>query len=153
MRVGRVGVVSDTHGLLRPRVLTLLAGCDRILHAGDVGGAEILSRLREIAPVEAVRGNVDSGPEAEELPPSLYGELAGLPFRMVHRREDADPAWIKGLRLLVFGHSHRPELTWQGACLLLNPGACGPRRFSYPLTLAILTITDGRLVPEILAVE
>ncbi len=72
---------------------------------------------------------------------------------MVHRREDADPAWTKALRLLVFGHSHRPELAWQGACLLLNPGSCGQRRFSYPLTLAILTIAAGRLVPEILAVE
>ncbi|HEX3555834.1 MAG TPA: metallophosphoesterase family protein [Thermoanaerobaculia bacterium] len=149
----RVGVIADTHGLLRPRVLTLLHGCDRILHAGDVGGAELLDRLREIAPVDAVRGNTDSGPEADDLPPVLAGELAGLPFRIVHRREDADPAWMKGLRLLVFGHSHRPELSWQGACLLLNPGACGPRRFSYPLTLAILTLADGRLVPEILAVE
>lgn len=149
----RVGVLSDTHGLLRQRVLTLLAGCDRILHAGDVGGSEILAQLREIAPVVAVRGNTDSGPDAEELPPSRSGDLEGLPYRMIHRREDADPGWAKHLRLLVFGHSHRPELEWQGACLLLNPGACGPRRFSYPLTLAILTITDGRIVPELLSVE
>lgn len=149
----RVGVISDTHGLLRPQVLTLLEGCDRILHAGDVGGGEILPRLREIAPVEVVRGNIDSGPEAGELPLSLAGELDGLPFRMIHRREDLDPAWAKRFRLLVFGHSHRPELEWRGACLLLNPGSCGPRRFSYPLTLAILTVSDGRLVPEILAVE
>lgn len=149
----RVGVIADTHGLLRPRVLALLAGCDRILHAGDVGGAEILSGLREIAPVDAVRGNTDSGPDAEELPPSLAGELAGLSFRMVHRREDVDPAWMKSLRLLVFGHSHRPELEWHGACLVLNPGSCGPRRFSYPLTLAVLTVADGRIVPEILSVE
>jgi putative phosphoesterase len=149
----RVGVLSDTHGLLRPEVLTLLAGCDRILHAGDVGESEILAQLREIAPVVAVRGNTDSGPEAGELPPSVAGDLEGLPYRMVHRREDVDPNWMKDLRLLVFGHSHRPELEWQGACLLLNPGACGPRRFSYPLTLAILTVAEGRIVPEILAVE
>ena len=149
----RVGVVSDTHGILRPRVLTLLQGCDRILHAGDVGSLEVLSRLREIAPVEAVRGNVDTGPEAQGLPPLLSGDLDGLPFRMIHRREDVDPAWTKSHRLLIFGHSHRPELEWRSACLLLNPGACGPRRFSYPLTLAILTVQDGRLVPEILAVE
>jgi uncharacterized protein len=149
----RVGVISDTHGLLRPRVLALLDGCDRILHAGDVGSEEVLSRLRKIAPVEAVRGNVDSGPEAEKLPLALHGDLDGLPFRMVHRREDADPSWVKAARLVIFGHSHRPELEWRSACLLLNPGSCGPRRFSYPLTLAILTILDGRLVPEILAVE
>lgn len=149
----RVGVVSDTHGLLRPKILTLLAGCDRILHGGDVGGPEILGQLGNIAPVLAVRGNTDSGTEGEELPPSLTGDLAGLPFGMIHRREDVDPGWTKSLRLIIFGHSHRPEMEWRGACLLLNPGACGPRRFSYPLTLAILTVTDGRLVPEILSVE
>lgn len=149
----RVGVLSDTHGLLRPRALTLLQGCGRILHAGDVGGGEILSRLREIAPVDVVRGNTDSGPEAGDLPLMASGELEGLPFRMVHRREDVDPLWAKHARLVVFGHSHRPELEWRGACLFLNPGAVGPRRFSYPLTLAILTIADGRIVPEILSVE
>lgn len=149
----RVGVVADTHGLLRPRVPELLAGCDRILHAGDVGGAEVLARLREIAPVDAVRGNVDTGPDAETLPFSLDGELAGLPFRMVHRREDADLRDVKRLRLLVFGHSHRPELEWRGGCLLLNPGACGPRRFTLPLTIAVLSVADHRLVPEILSVE
>ncbi len=149
----RVGVLSDTHGLLRPRVLTLLAGSDRILHAGDVGGTEVLKKLREIAPVDVVRGNTDSGPEAEELPLMASGDLDGLPFRMIHRREDVDPLWAKQARLVVFGHSHRPELEWRGACLFLNPGAVGPRRFSYPLTLAVLTVADGRIVPEILAVE
>ena len=89
----RVGVLSDTHGLLRPEVPPLLQGADRILHAGDVGGT-VLARLRKIAPVDVVRGNTDSGPEAEELPLSLLGDLAGLPFRMVHRREDIDPSWI-----------------------------------------------------------
>jgi hypothetical protein len=149
----RVGVIADTHGLLRPRVLTLLTGCDRILHAGDVGGTGILAKLREIAPVEAVRGNTDSEPEVRGLPPALRGELDGLPFQMIHRREDADLGSLKHLRLVVFGHSHRPELEWRGACLLLNPGACGPRRFSLPLTIAVLTLSEGRLVPEILSVE
>jgi uncharacterized protein len=148
----RVGVVSDTHNLLRPRVLERLAGCERILHAGDVGDLGILDELRRIAPVMAVRGNTDAG-AAAELPESLAGDLAGLPFRMVHRREDANPAWMTGLRLLIFGHSHRPEMEWRGDCLLLNPGACGPRRFHLPLTLAILTVAGQRIVPEILAVE
>ena len=149
----RVGVLSDTHGLLRPKVLTLLERCDRVLHGGDVGGGEVLSRLQEIAPVEVVRGNTDTGPEAETFPLSLSGDLGGLPFRMVHRREDIEPSWLKGSRLIIFGHSHRPELEWRGACLLLNPGACGQRRFRLPLTIAILTIVDDRLVPEILSVE
>lgn len=149
----RAGVLSDTHNLLRPRVLELLAGCDRILHAGDVGEPEILERLRQIAPVAAVRGNTDTGPAAAELPETLTGDLEGLPFGMVHRREDVDRAWRSRLRLVVFGHSHRPELEWQGSCLLLNPGSCGPRRFHLPLTLAILTVADGRIVPEIRAVE
>jgi uncharacterized protein len=121
----RVGVLSDTHGLLRPKVLELLGGCDRLLHAGDVGGPEILRRLREIAPVEAVRGNTDEeegGPITAALPPSLTGDLAGIPFHMVHRREDVDPAILRRVRLVVFGHSHRPELEWKGATLLLNPG-------------------------------
>jgi putative phosphoesterase len=146
----RVGVVSDTHNLLRPRVLERLAGCERILHAGDVGDLGILDELGRIAPVLAVRGNTDTG---DELPGSLAGELGSLRFRMVHRREDADPAWMPGIRLLIFGHSHRPELEWRGDCLLLNPGACGPRRFHLPLTLAILTVAGRRIVPEILAVE
>jgi putative phosphoesterase len=149
----RVGVLSDTHNQLRPRVLERLAGCDRILHAGDVGDLAILERLWQIAPVVAVRGNTDSGATAAELPEVLTGQLEGLPFRMVHRREDVDPAWPGLVRLLVFGHSHRPELEWRGSCLLLNPGSCGPRRFHLPLTLAILTVADNRIVPEILGVE
>jgi putative phosphoesterase len=148
----RVGVVSDTHNLLRPEVLERLAGCERILHAGDIGDSGILDELGRIAPVLAVRGNTDFGATAK-LPVSLAGELAGLPFRMVHRREDADPAWMPGLRLLIFGHSHRPEVEWQGDCLLLNPGACGPRRFHLPLTLAILTVDGRRIMPEILTLD
>jgi uncharacterized protein len=148
----RVGVVADTHGLVRPRVEELLAGCDRILHAGDVGAPEVLERLGRIAPVAAVRGNVDLEGPLGSLPVSLAGDLAGLPFRMTHRREDVDPAWPGKVRLVVFGHSHRPELSWRHGCLLLNPGACGRRRFHLPLTLAILTVADNRIAPEILAV-
>lgn len=152
----RVGVVSDTHGLLRPEVPALLAGCDAILHAGDVGGAEVLARLGEVAPVTAVRGNVDAEGAMARLPEAAEGELDGLPYRMAHLREDA-LAGLEGrgagrFRLVVFGHSHRPEIGWHGDCLLLNPGACGRRRFALPLTLARLTIDGGRLVPELLAV-
>jgi putative phosphoesterase len=151
----RIGVVSDTHGLLRPRVLELLAGCSRILHAGDVGDPAILAALAALTPgnpVTAVRGNVDTAPWADDLPVAVHGELGGLPFAMTHRREDVEPAWVKRSRVVIFGHSHRPELSWQGPCLLLNSGAAGAPRFHLPLTLAILTVAGERVTPEILAV-
>jgi putative phosphoesterase len=150
----RLGVLADTHGLLRPRVLERLAGCDLLLHAGDVGEPEILAALAALAPMQtmrAVRGNCDDG-ELAALPFLVEGEIAGLPYAMTHRREDVPPAW-SARRLVIFGHSHRPELQWQGECLFLNPGSCGARRFRLPLTVAIVTVTDGRLVPEILSVE
>lgn len=150
----RVGILSDTHGLLRPEVLRLLAGSDRILHAGDVGDAGILRRLESIAPTSAVRGNTDVGKVWSSLPERSEGDLGGIPFAMTHRREDVPPAWLRGPRLVIFGHSHRPELEWRGSCLLLNPGACGQRRFHLPLTIASVLVVDGsRLVPEIYAVQ
>lgn len=161
VRAMKVGVISDTHGLLRPTVPKLLEGCDAILHAGDVGDPEILDRLASIAPLTAVRGNVDTSGRLAELPDRVSGTLGrdagggdGPRYRMVHRRDDVQADWIDGSDLLVFGHSHRPELSWHGSCLLLNPGACGPRRFRLPLTLALLRIADGgRIVPQLLAVE
>lgn len=153
----RVAILADSHGLLRPRVLEIAAGCDCILHAGDVGDREgadrgILAALGEIAPVTAVRGDKDRG-ELAELPAVAAGELGGLTYRMTHRRQDVEPAWPRSVDLIVFGHSHRPELAWQSGALLLNPGAVGPRRFRLPLTMARVTLDSGRLVPEILAVD
>ncbi len=148
----RVAILADTHGLLRPRVLELAAGCDLILHAGDVGRAAIIAELDEIAPVVAVRGNTDYG-ELADLPATAAGDLEGLAYRMTHRREDLDPAWPRDADLIVFGHSHRPELEWRSGALLLNPGAVGPRRFKLPLTMALVTVDSGRLVPEIVAVD
>lgn len=149
----RIGVLSDTHGLLRPAVLELLAGCDRLLHAGDVGDVAILDTLRTIAPVDAVRGNVDQGPGLERLPHTASGQLGELPYGMVHRRDEVPADWPRRLRLVIFGHSHRPELEWVGRCLLLNPGACGQRRFQLPLTLAVLHVEGDRLTPEIRSVQ
>jgi putative phosphoesterase len=154
----RVGILADTHGLLRPLVLERLAGCELLLHAGDVGDVTdqdepILARLGRLAPVLAVRGNTDGGELAAALPAMRSGDLAGLPFRMTHRREDVAPDWARQARLIVFGHSHRPELEWRGDCLLLNPGSCGARRFRLPLTVAVVTVAGDRLIPQILAVE
>jgi predicted phosphodiesterase len=100
-----------------------------------------------------VRGNWDGGEMGDALPAVRTGELHGLPYRMTHRREDVPPAWPRESRLIVFGHSHRPELEWQGDCLLLNPGSCGSRRFRLPLTVAVVRVAGDRLIPEILAVE
>jgi len=149
----RVGVLADTHGLLRPRVLELLAGCDRLLHAGDVGDPQVLVELRRLAPVEAVRGNVDQGPGLDRLPHSVSGQLEDVPFGMVHQRGEIPADWRQRLRLVIVGHSHRPELLWEGRCLLLNPGACGHRRLQLPLTLAVVRVEGERFVPEIYAVE
>jgi putative phosphoesterase len=149
----RVGILSDTHGVLRPEVVALLQGCDRLLHAGDVGDATLLDALRAIAPVDAVRGNVDQGPGLDRLPHTASGQLGAVAFGMVHRREEVPADWRRRLRLIVYGHSHRPELAWEGRCLLLNPGACGQRRFALPLTVAIVTVDGERLIPEIRAVE
>lgn len=149
----RVTILSDTHGLLRPEVLDRARGTDRILHAGDVGDPDVLAQLRQIAPVEAVRGNVDTYGELARLPERLDGELDGVAFRMIHRREDVEESWFREVGLVVFGHSHRPEIAWRSGCLLLNPGAVGRRRFKLPLTLARITVREGRLVPEILAIE
>ena len=151
----RIGLLSDSHGLLRPRVLELLSGCDRILHAGDVGSSEILARLADLtpgAPVAAVRGNTDGG-ELAALPETATVEAEGVSLGLVHRREDVPVPWHRSMRVVAFGHSHRPELEWRGEALWINPGACGARRFRLPLTLAVLTLKEGRVVPEIFAVE
>ena len=148
----QVVVISDTHGLLRPEVLAAVAGADRILHAGDVGDPKILRQLEEHAPVDVVAGNVDTAGPLGRLPSVVSGQLGELSFHMVHRREDVAPAWTRESRLIVFGHSHRPELEWRGRCLLLNPGAVGPRRFTLPLTFARLRIEGQRLLPEIVAI-
>jgi putative phosphoesterase len=148
----RIAVLADTHGLLRPRVLARIAGCDLVLHAGDVGDAAVLRGLEAVAPVWAVRGNVDGG-ELAKLPAVLAGSLGGVALRMTHARAEVEESWLAEAGLVVFGHSHRPELEWRGGCLLLNPGGCGPRRFRLPLTVGLLGVAAGRVVPEILEVE
>ncbi len=154
MRPKILGILSDTHGVLRPRVLDLLANSDLILHGGDVGDASILDRLAEIAPVQAVRGNTDTDGAVARLPFAVHGEAGGVGYHIVHRRQDVERAWTEAPGLVIYGHSHQPELEWRDRCLLLNPGACGQRRFHLPLTVARVTIDEvGRMVPEVLRVE
>jgi uncharacterized protein len=148
-RVTRVGVISDTHGLLRTSALEALAGVDRILHAGDVGRAEILQQLREVAPTVAVRGNVDTSPWGRTLPETEVVDVEGRLIYVLHDRGalDLDPR-AAGFAAVVFGHSHRPEATEKDGVLYLNPGSSGPRRFSLPVTLAILTVTASSFAHE-----
>lgn len=145
-RVTRVGVISDTHGLLRASALEALAGMDLILHAGDVGRAEILQQLREVAPTVAVRGNVDTSPWGRTLPETEVVDVEGRLIYLLHDRGalDLDPR-AAGFAAVVFGHSHRAEATEKDGVLYLNPGSAGPRRFSLPTTLAHLTVTADHL--------
>lgn len=146
-----IGVISDTHGLLRPEALDALQGSDLILHAGDVGPREILDQLREIAPVVAVRGNVDTAIWATALPLADVVEAGGLQLYMRHDRAalDLDPK-AAGFAAVIFGHSHRPGAELRDGVLFLNPGSAGPRRFTLPVTVARLTVEGGQLTHEIL---
>jgi putative phosphoesterase len=141
----RIGVISDTHGLLRPEALAALEGAERILHAGDIGDPAILDALARIAPVTAIRGNVDRGAWAETLPETASVRAHGLRIHMIHDRHAlrADPK-AEGWDVVISGHSHRPGIEETGDVLWLNPGAAGPRRFRLPITLAFLWHEDGR---------
>ena len=136
----RVGVIADTHGLLRPEAVAALAGAEHILHAGDIGSPEIVPRLAEVAPVTAFRGNVDTGAWAAAFPPTVTLELGGRRIHMLHDLHDLalDPQ-VEGVDVVVSGHSHRPSVR-QGGVLLLNPGSAGRRRFRLPVTLALLEL-------------
>ena len=144
-----VGVISDTHGLLRPEVLRALDSCEHILHAGDVGDLRILEVLREIAPVTAVRGNVDVGGACAELPETEAVELGGKLFYLVHALADLGiDARVAGIACVVSGHTHRAEAVEREGVLYLNPGSVGPRRFKLPVTLAKVTIGEAGLAAE-----
>ena len=147
----RVGVISDTHGLLRPEALRALAGSERILHAGDIGKPEVLDALARIAPVVAVRGNNDAGAWAEKLPASEVVELGGVSLYLLHdlAELDLDPE-AAGFAAVISGHSHRPSASVRDGVLYLNPGSAGPRRFRLPIALARLTIESGKLEHELI---
>lgn len=138
----RIGVISDTHGVLRAEVAEAMQACEAILHGGDINCPEILYALREIAPTYAVRGNNDKE-WAADLPETLSVELYGVHFFMVHNKKYL-PQDTKGIDVMVYGHSHKYEEKYAGGLLLLNPGSCGPRRFTQPITYAVLEIGEDR---------
>ena len=147
----RIGLVSDTHGLVRPEARAALAGVELIVHAGDIGGVEVIEQLSDIAPVIAVRGNNDRGPWAARFAATEVVDIVGTFVYVVHdlAELDLDPA-AAGFHVVVSGHSHRPSIERRGDVLYVNPGSIGPRRFRLPVTLALLdvagTAADARIV-------
>ncbi|MDO7900049.1 metallophosphoesterase family protein [Pseudomonas citrulli] len=146
----KVGVISDTHGLLRPEALDALQGCERIIHAGDIGSPDILDQLAAIAPLQVVRGNNDLGAEwAVHLADRLQFDLEGWTVVVVHDIADVPAALGPGVRLVITGHSHKPLIEWRGERLYLNPGSAGRRRFKLPVTLALLEVSEQLIEPRI----
>jgi putative phosphoesterase len=139
--LARVGVISDTHGLLRVEALHALRGVDHVVHAGDVGDPLVLDRLGVLAPLTAVRGNMDLDPWADRLPDSAEVEISGVTLHVLHVLEqlDLDPA-AAGFAAVIHGHSHRPSVTERDGVLYVNPGSAGPRRFRLPVSLALIEI-------------
>ncbi|HVP30253.1 MAG TPA: metallophosphoesterase family protein [Myxococcota bacterium] len=149
-RAALVGLVSDTHGLVRPEALDALRGVERIVHAGDVGGREVLDALAAVAPVVAVRGNNDRGPWADALPGSEVIEVAGRTLFVLHdlAELDLDPV-AAGFDAVISGHSHRPRVEERRGVLYVNPGSAGPRRFTLPIAVARLRIDGEAIAAEI----
>ena len=139
-----IGVISDTHGLLRPEAVAALRGMEHILHAGDVGDIAILDALRKIAPVTAIRGNVDVSGPCAELPATEVVELGGSLFYLVHSVHDLDVNPVAaGVAMVVSGHSHKASVQARDGVVFFNPGSAGPRRFSLPVTVGFVTVEDG----------
>ncbi|HEY4541225.1 MAG TPA: metallophosphoesterase family protein [Noviherbaspirillum sp.] len=138
----RIGLISDTHGLLRPEARVALRGCAHILHAGDICDPSVLDKLAEIAPVTAVRGNNDRGAWAEALPVQTVVSFGGVRVCMVHDAADFSPEGE--VDVVVTGHSHKPAIRMDGKLLHVNPGSAGPRRFTLPISVGFLEIADGR---------
>ena len=149
-----VGVISDTHGLQRKEALEALRGCEHIIHAGDVGNPEILDKLRAIAPVTAVRGNVDGADWAQKIPKSDLLEIDGVSIYVLHIREalDLNPK-AAGISAVIYGHSHVPSQETKAGVLYFNPGSAGPRRFKLPVTLGRLFIEAGAVRGEIIELK
>lgn len=144
-----IGLIADTHGLLRPEALTALNGSDLIIHAGDVGQPEILDQLRVIAPVLAVRGNIDKGPWAAQLPVTEVAEAGPARIYVLHdiQQLDLDPA-AADFNMVVSGHSHKPGRTDRSGVMYLNPGSAGPRRFRLPVTIARVDLRQSPWIVE-----
>jgi len=146
----RGGVISDTHGLLRSEAVAALRGSDHILHAGDVGDAAILELLQQLAPVTAIRGNIDCSGSCAKLPATEWIELEGQKIYMLHNVNELDlNPTAAGIGAIISGHSHKPGVQWREEVLYFNPGSAGPRRFSLPISLGFLEITRSGIEARI----
>lgn len=149
-----IGVISDTHGLLRPEALTPFIGVERIVHAGDIGSPNVLEKLETIAPVVAIRGNNDKAPWAENLPETLLFEVRGHTIHVLHdlAQIDLSPK-AAGVAVVISGHSHKPEAEEREGVLFINPGSAGPRRFRLPIAVAKLYVADDSVRAEIIELK
>jgi uncharacterized protein len=149
-----VGVISDTHGLLRPEALEAMRGACAIIHAGDIGDTRILEELNEIAPVTAVRGNIDTARWARKLPLTNALQVSNAGIYVLHNVDDLDlDPLAGGFAAVVFGHSHNPLMEQRNAVLFFNPGSAGPRRFSLPISVGKLMVTDAGIKPELITLQ
>jgi putative phosphoesterase len=150
----RVGLLSDTHGILRPQARACLVGCDYIIHGGDVGGADILDELAVIAPLIAVRGNNDREPWAERLPDTELIRVGNVFMYVIHNLADLalDPV-AAGVRVVVSGHSHIPKIEERAGVLYVNPGSCGPRRFKLPISVGEIIVSGTATKARIIQLE
>ena len=149
----RIGVISDTHGLVRPEALAALDGCTMLIHAGDIGSPAVLETLSRHAPVHAVRGNVDRDPGLMVVPSTLDLVLGGLRIHVVHRPQDIDPVTAAAADLVVCGHTHQPCIDRVDGTLRVNPGSAGPRRFSLPVSVAVVDVREGITEPRLLTLD
>jgi hypothetical protein len=149
-----IGLISDTHGLLRPQALRVLQGVSMIVHAGDIGSPLVLEELRNVAPVTAVRGNMDGGPWVADLPHTEVVQACALSLYVLHdlHQLSLDPA-AAGFDVVVSGHSHRPSVSKRKGVLFVNPGSAGPSRFGLPISVAILRFDGASVEPQIIEIE
>ena len=154
LKGGKIGLISDTHGLVRPQALAALKGSELIIHAGDIGKPEVLVALASIAPVVAIKGNNDRGSWASELPDILAVQVNGVEVCVIHNVNELAKGAIEGeLRAVICGHSHKPGMITREGVLFVNPGSAGPRRFSLPVSVARLKIQEQDVQAKILELK
>lgn len=149
-----IGLISDTHGLLRPEALAALQGCARIIHADDIGKAAVLDGLSALAPLDVIRGNIDTADWAQALPERLDLRIDGLRLHVLHdlKELDVDPV-VAGINVVIAGHSHQPCIERRDGVLYINPGSAGPRRFRLPISVALLRLEDGDAQAELIRLD